>query len=199
MDADPTDVRLLDAWQVAEAQTFFRNVWPMYVHEIAGFDTDFYRLGADGRWLPDIAEDWIARQTPIANLRESSGDSSAGPFQRTHVILVGTRPVGFVCVALPPFKYMPPDVDVLLAELFIASPFRARGIASRVVKQLLLRYHGRWRLCAIHDNLRAIRFWRKTLPTLPIVDFDESTDPRDVTFSFSTLAAPSFHTDWADG
>jgi predicted acetyltransferase len=81
---------------------------------------------------------------------------------------------------------MPTDVDVLLAELFIASPFRARGIASRALEHLLPRYHGRWRLCAIHDNLRAIRFWRKTLPTLPIGDLSESAEPRDVTFSFST-------------
>jgi hypothetical protein len=50
MAVDPTDVRLLDAWQVAEAQTFFRNVWAMYVHEIATFDTDLCRLAADGRW-----------------------------------------------------------------------------------------------------------------------------------------------------
>lgn len=190
MDVDPTDVRLLDAWQVAEAQTFFRNVWPMYVHEIAGFDSDFYRLAADGRWLPDIVEDWIAPQTPVANLRESSGEPADHPFQRTHVILADARPVGFVCVAVPPFKYMPAHVDVLVAELFIASPFRARGIASRAVEHLLRRYQGRWHLCAIHDNLRAVRFWRKTLPTLPIDDLDESTDAREVTFSFSTSAAP---------
>jgi predicted acetyltransferase len=189
VDVELTDVRLVDAWRVPEAQTFFRHVWPMYLHEIAGFDTDFYRLGADGRWLPDIVEDWIALQTPPANLRESSVNPASGPFQRTHVILADARPVGFVCVALPPFKYMPVDVDVLLAELFIASPFRAHGVASRAVAQLLPRYHGRWHLCAIHDNLRAIRFWRKTLPALPIGHLSESTEPRDVTFSFSTTTS----------
>src|SRR5262245_57154212 len=112
---DPADVRLLDSWQGVEAQTFFRNVWPMYVHEISGFDTDFYRLGPDGKWLPDIVEDWIAPQTPVGNLRHSPVNPDGGPFQRTHVIVANDEPVGFVCVGLPPFKHMPGDVDVLLA------------------------------------------------------------------------------------
>jgi predicted acetyltransferase len=187
MDWDPADLRLLDAWEVVEAQTFFRNVWPMYVHEIAGFDTDFYRLDATGRWLPDIVQDWLARETPSANLRRSV-DPTSGPSQRTHVIVAGGVPVGFVCVALPPFKFMPEAVDVQLAELFIVSPFRARGLATRAVELLLPRYQGRWHLAAIHDNHRAIRFWRRTLLSLPLRDLVESTDAREVCWSFCSGA-----------
>ena len=34
-------VTLLDTWRSPEARGFFHNVWPMYVHEISGYDTDF--------------------------------------------------------------------------------------------------------------------------------------------------------------
>lgn len=80
---------------------------------------------------------------------------------------------------------MPADVDVLLAELFIANPFRGRGTAARAIERLLPTYPGRWHICAIRDNLRAIRFWRKTLPTLPIRNLSESAADSGVIFSFS--------------
>src|SRR6185503_6068183 len=63
------EVGLIDAWANREARDFFRNVWPMYVHEIAGYDTEFYRLDPTGRWLPNIVDDWISNPTPPANLR----------------------------------------------------------------------------------------------------------------------------------
>lgn len=181
-----TDVRLLEAWKLPEAQTFFRNVWPMYVHDIAGFDTDFYRLDATGRWLPDIVEDWVAPETPVALLHRAPTDEEPAPRQRCHVIAAGSVNVGFVCVALPPFKYMPQDADVLVGEFFIASPFRGRGIARRSIELLVPRYRGRWYLSAIHDNARAIRFWQKTLPTLPIRELRESAEARELCFSFVT-------------
>ncbi len=178
-------MRLVDAWRETAARTFFLNVWPMYVHELTGFDTDFYRLDPSGRWLPDIVEDWVAPQTPVANLRPSPLGPGVGPFQRAHVIEAGTVPVGFVCVGLPPFKYMPANVDVHVAELFVANPFRARGVGRRAVELLMNRYPGRWHLQAIHDNARAIRFWRHTLPSLQVRDLVEAAEARDVSWFFS--------------
>jgi predicted acetyltransferase len=180
------EVTLLDCWRVPEARTFFENVWPLYVHELTGFDTDFYRLGADGKWVPDLVEGWTAPLTPSANLRHPPVDLAAGPFQRAHVIVANAQPVGFVCVTLPPCKYMPPEADVQVAELFIANPFRARGVAREAVQHLLRRYRGRWHLSAIHDNHRALGFWRKVLPTLPIANLREMAEEREVTFSFVT-------------
>jgi predicted acetyltransferase len=178
------DVGLLDAWRVDEARTFFRNVWPMYVHEISAFDSDFYRLDRSGKWLPDIVEDWLAPQTPEANLRHAPREATSEPVQRTHVIVAGDVPVGFACVGLRPFRYMPETADVILAELFLANPFRGSGIAQRALLSLLPRYRGQWHLNAIHDNARAISFWRKTLPSLPIQDLAESPDGRDLCWSF---------------
>src|SRR3954447_2430974 len=122
------DIALLDAWRVPEAREFFINVWPMYVHEISGFDTDFYALDATGRWQPDIAGDWIANVTPAANLRALRADADpAQPFQRTHVITHGGTPIGFICVGLPPFLYMLEETDCLIAEFFLVRPHRGSG------------------------------------------------------------------------
>src|ERR1700733_12798519 len=101
-------VEIVDAWREANAREFFRNVWPMYVHEIAGFDTDFYVLDAAGRWQPDVVEHWISSVTPNENLRTSRQDlDETQPLQRTHVIVSDARPVGFVCIGVKPFKFMP--------------------------------------------------------------------------------------------
>ena len=179
-------VSLEDAWRSPAAAAFFRNVWPMYVHEISDFDTDFYRLNALGRWQPDIVEDWIAAVTPPANLREAvPDDDPRQPCQRAHVILCDTVPVGFVCVGARPFRYMPPEVDHSLAELFVVHAHRGTGAAAEAVRQVIARYPGRWHLRAIHDNARAIAFWRRALPEMGVDELAESREERDVVFTFS--------------
>jgi len=179
-------VSLADAWRSPAAAAFVRNVWPMYVREIAGFDTDFYHLDAQGRWQPDIVGDWIAAVTPPANLREAvPDDEPRQPCQRAHVILCDTVPVGFVCVGTQPFRYMPPEVDHSLAELFVVHAHRGTGAAAEAVQQVMARYPGQWHLRAIHDNSRAIAFWRRTLPALGVGRLAESSEDRDVIWTFS--------------
>jgi predicted acetyltransferase len=179
-------IAIVDAWQAAEAQAFFRNVWPMYVHEISGFDTDFYALSETGRWLPDIVEDWISSPTPPQNLREArSEDDALQPFQRAHVITCDSRQIGFICIGLQPFKYMPEDADVSIAELFLARAARGNGTAVRALELVLQRYPGRYSLLAIGDNLRAIRFWRKALTVIGVRDLEERSEDRDLVFRFS--------------
>jgi len=184
-------VSLEDAWRSRAAAAFFRNVWPMYVHEISGFDTDFYRLDAVGRWQPDIVEDWIAPVTPRENLRETvRDDDPRQPLQRGHVILCDSVPVGFVCVGAQPFRYMPPEVDHSLAELFVVHAHRGTGAAAEAVRQVIARYPGRWHLRAIHDNARAIAFWRRALPEMGVDELAESHKEHDVVFTFARRRQP---------
>jgi predicted acetyltransferase len=181
------EVAIIDAWRVVAAREFLRNVWPMYVHEISGFDTDFYVLDESGRWTPDIVEDWISSMTPPQNLRITRAEqSSAQQFQRAHVITTGGRPVGFVCVGMRPFKYMPVDADLNIAEFFLIHASRRTGTATRALELLLRRYVGRWHLRAVHDNARAIRFWRKALPSAGVHDLEEGREDNDVVFRFLT-------------
>lgn len=147
---------IVDAWRVPEARVYFRNVWPMYVHEVSGFDTDFYVLDETGRWRRNIVEDWISDVTPPQNLRSLRAEQDrAQPFQRAHVITRDGHPVGFVCVGMQPFKYMPADADLNIAEFFLTHASRGTGAAARVLELVLQQYPGRWHLRAIHDNTRA--------------------------------------------
>lgn len=182
-----SDISLVDAWCSDAARDFFLRTWPMYLHDLSAFDSDFYRLDASGRWLPDIAGDWVSSTTPAQNLRVPRAPADAEqPFQRAHVIVDGERPVGFVCVGLKPFRYMAEEADVILAEFFLVHRSRGIGIAPLVVERLIARYRGRWCLRAIHDNARAIRFWRKTLPARGVVELRERTFEREVVWDFVT-------------
>jgi len=185
------EVRLIDAWREPAARAFFFNVWPMYVHELSGFDTDFYRLDEGGRWQPDIAADWVSTETPAANLRASrdAGDP-AQPFQRTHVITRAGRPVGFACIGLQPFKFMADDVDQTFGELFLIHAARGDGTAARAVELVLRAHPGRWSMLVIHDNARALRFWRKTLPLAGARAIEERENSGDVVLRFTTASAP---------
>jgi predicted acetyltransferase len=187
MDAQ---IALVDAWRDPAARAFFLSVWPLYVHELSAFDTDFYQLDESGRWQPDIAADWIASMTPHANLRvPRASDDAAQPFQRTHLIMRAGRPVGFISVARPPFRYMAEDVDQTLAEMFVVHAARGDGTARRAVELLLRTYSGQWSMLVIHDNARALRFWRKTLPTLGVQSLEERMEGRDFVLRFTTGAA----------
>jgi len=185
MPADPTTIALVDAWRTPAARDFFRNVWPIYVHEISGFDTDFYVLDETGRWLPNVVDTWLSSATPQQHLRVSTSEHApAQPCQRAHVITSDGRPVGFICIGMQPFKYMPDDADLSIAEFFLIHASRGTGAGTRALELLLLRYPGRWHLRAIHDNARAIRFWRKALPAAGVRDIEERSEDRDVVFRF---------------
>lgn len=187
----PAQVALIDAWRDAAARAFFFNVWPMYVHEVSGFDTDFYQLDESGRWQPNIAGDWVASVTPTANLRAPrDADDPAQPFQRTHVITRAGRPVGFACVGVQPFKYMKEDVNQTFAELFLIHAARGDGTAARAVELVLREYTGQWSMPVIHDNARAKAFWRKTLPRVGARTIEERAKDKDLVLRFTTGGAP---------
>jgi predicted acetyltransferase len=183
------EVSLEDAWSSPRAREFFLNVWPMYVHELSAFDSDFYSLSPSGRWLPEIAEDWVFERTPLGNLRgESSPKDGEQPYQRAHVIREDGRAVGFACIGLSPFRYMPPETDVILAEFFLVHRSRGRGVGASAFGVLNARYPGRWSLSAIHDNARAVQFWRKTLPLLGISNLRERVVERERVWDFIVRA-----------
>lgn len=178
-------VAIAEAWRVPEARQFFRNVWPLYVHELSGFGSGFYSLDETGRWLPDIVEDWISEVTPQRNLRVPRQERDAAqPFQRAHVIQHEGRPVGFVCLGMSPFKYMPEDADVTVAECFVSHEVRGTGFADRALELLLRRHAGRWHLRVLPENARALRFWRRALPSLGVRDLVEGREEGDVAFRF---------------
>jgi predicted acetyltransferase len=147
----------------------------MYVHELSAFDPD-YTLDARGIWQPELAEPWAASVTAPEHLRESQLARGAQPFHRAHVIARDQQPVGFACVGFAPFKYMPDDVDFVMAEYFVIHAVRGSGLSRRALELLLARYHGRWYLRALAGNTRAARFWAKTLPLTRARDLQASDE-----------------------
>jgi predicted acetyltransferase len=179
------NVTLVDAWTSPSASRFFRNVFPMYLHEISGYDIHFYSLDETGCWQPDLIADWLAPVTPAANLRSPPlPDHGSQPYQRTQVIISDGRPVGFACLGLPPFRFMPDDVDACIAEFFVIHESRGAGIGHRALELLLPRHHGRWHLRAIHDNERAIRFWAHALQKSGVRDLERRNEEGDVVWRF---------------
>jgi predicted acetyltransferase len=67
---------------------------------------------------------------------------------------------------------------------------RGDGTAARAVELVLRAYSGRWSMLVIHDNARALRFWRKTLPLAGARVIDEREKFGDVVFRFTTGSAP---------
>jgi predicted acetyltransferase len=179
-------VSLVEAWREPGVELFFRNVWPLYLHEISGFDTDFYSLDESGRWTPDLVDDWLSPLTPPQNLREArAADNSAQPFQRSYVIAIDGRPVGFICVGAQPFAFMPADVDFSVSEFFLIHAARGTDVATRALGLLFERNPGRWSLQVIHDNARALRFWRRALPSRGVRDLEERRQGGEVEFRFA--------------
>ena len=178
-------VELADVWTTPAAEEFFRNVWPMYVHELSGFGADFYTLDARGRWQPEIVDDWAAPVTLDELLRETRSESDPRqPFQRAHVVLGDGVPVGFVCVSVSPFRFMAPDVDFELGEMFLVHTHRGAGVAERALGEVLSRYPGRWCLRVLPGNARAIRFWQRALPLTGARDLRHAEGDADVVWRF---------------
>jgi predicted acetyltransferase len=182
------NVKLIDPASSPDSKQFFLNTWPMYVHELAGLGSRFYSLDARGCWQPHISPDWVATVTADVNLRwPVAADDPRQPLQRTHVIARGHTAMGFVCVGLAPFKYMPDDVDYELSELFLTHGHRGHGVSRRALELLLASYPpGRWSLRVLPGNARALRFWSKVLPALGVRELERGLDRDDVTWRFVT-------------
>ena len=97
--------------------------------------------------------------------------------------------MGFACVGVQPFKFMADDVDQTFGELFVIHAARGDGTAARAVELVLRAYSGRWSMLVIHDNARALRFWRKTLPLAGARAIEEREKNADVVLRFTTGGA----------
>lgn len=179
-------IQLIDATSTRDTRAFFLNTWPMYVHELSGLGASGYTLDEIGRWQPNVASNWLAPITPSVNLRiVKSAIAAQQPYQRAHLILRESRPIGFACVGLNPFKYMPEHCDRCIGEFFLIHGERAQGIGQQALTAILQHYPaGTWYLRALYGNARAVRFWSKALPAVGALAVEQGSDGEAVTFSF---------------
>ena len=144
-----------------------RRLYPLYLHDLSGF-TDHYTLDEDARWQPYYLDDWLARPA-------------------THSLLIrvdGAR-AGFALVAEQPFPFMPAEVDFHLAEFFVATPYRRRGVGRAGALSALRAFSGSWNLSVVERNLPALAFWRSVLEELTGGDYTEVDGEGEVSHRFS--------------
>jgi len=77
-------------------------------------------------------------------------------------------------------KYAPKEMDYYVFEFFLLRPYRGKDIASIAAKQIFDKFSGKWGLYVaakeIGTNLRAEKFWRKTISSYTNDNFQEKYD-----------------------
>lgn len=150
----------LEARAVAPAeQDLFRSLYALYLHDLSEF-TDFYRLGADGRWSPDYLPTWLDRDNPLVH-----------PF----LFWLDGLPVGFALIGAKPFPHMSPEADFRLSEFFILRAHRRGGLGARAATALFARFHGRWEIAQLPANRPATAFWLAVVSRYSGGDFEALT------------------------
>jgi predicted acetyltransferase len=142
-----------------------RRLYPLYLHDLARW-SDHYRLDGDGRWQPSYVDDFLSRRECAAYLFRFDGAAA-----------------GFAWVGRGDFPRKRPDRDQRLAELFVAAPFRRRGVGRTGAAEVLAAHRGAWQLEVVDGNEPALAFWRSVLAGR---DVHEEPGEGDLVFLFDT-------------
>jgi predicted acetyltransferase len=156
------EVRRVETEREREA---VRNLYPLYLHDLARWST-YYRLDEDGRWQPSHVDDFLQREEGAAYLVRADGAAA-----------------GFAWVGAGDFPRKRADRDFRLAELFVAAPFRRRGLGRALAETAIGSHRGRWQLEVIDGNEPALVFWRAFLAGRA---YHEEPGDGDMVFLFET-------------
>ncbi len=64
-------------------------------------------------------------------------------------------------------------------DLYVLPRFRGRGIASEVVRQVVLASDHPWLICVFRADAQALRFWRRAFERLPFASVHEESPSED--------------------
>jgi len=137
----PPEVRVVPVADEAAGAVIGR-LFPLYLHDLSAF-TDYYRVGADGRWAPDHLPTWLASPEATALL-----------------VLADDGPAGFVLVAHAGFPYVPAGPDHTMGEFFVLAGWRRRGVGRHAADLVFDAFPGTWRVEQLRRNIAATAFWR---------------------------------------
>ena len=170
-------VTLRDATPSAEDRAWIARVYPEYVNELAlrvnGTAASFPVMGEHGNRQPE----WLLRW-----FRDD----------RTHplVIYAQGQPAGFALVAYPltpPAPGQPPVHE--MAEFYIRSTHRRRGVGAEAAKLIFRRFGGDWRVSEARRNTPAVAFWRRVISRYTQGAYTERLVDGDVRQTFRTPAS----------
>ena len=131
------------------------RLYALYLHDLAEFG-DHYRLDEEARWQPYYLDDMLGRDDCECLL-----------------IKAAELPVGFALVGRRPFPHMAPEADLILAEFFVARPYRGRGLGREAAQAVVAGRGGLWQLRVLPANEPALAFWRRVLPGAEVVELPD--------------------------
>lgn len=168
----PVTVR--DARNSPLDREWIRTVYRDYLSELSVSKTGLF---------PALGE-WDAREGEF--LAGWFADSSAHPF----VILSDGHHAGFALVARPP-AFPKTSVNFRMAEFFITSNSRRRGVGASAAALLFARFAGDWEVLEDEGNRAALQFWRRVIERQTLGRFSETRSGGEVRHRFRTEAHPS--------
>jgi len=133
------------------------GIYREYLNDLAPQGTGaFPRLTEVGHTEPDQLANWFA-------------DSTTHPL----VIVKDAHTVGFALVRRQSAHAREGKAGFLMAEFFVAQPYRRRGVGQAAVRLILDRYAGSWHIMEYQRNQHATSFWRKVVRAYTAGRFQE--------------------------
>ncbi|WIV12461.1 GNAT family N-acetyltransferase [Proteiniborus sp. MB09-C3] len=148
-----------------ENANIIKNIYPLYLHdlsEVYGNVPNEYGI------YEDESIKTLAEQYDVQNIWFQK-PNLLFPF----IIMVDGKPAGFDLVSTG--EYAPKGMDYYVYEFFLLRPYRGKDIASIAAKQIFDKFLGKWGLYVAPSgtNLRAEKFWRKTINDYAKGKFEE--------------------------
>ena len=95
------------------------------------------------------------------------------------LILQNNQPVGFALVNRPPRTQRDP-VDFRMAEFFVQSGSRRRGLGRLAAQLIFRRFAGEWEISEFQSNVGAVAFWRAVVFEFTGGQYREARDNGEV-------------------
>ena len=103
-----------------------------------------------------------------------------------YFIKVNGNLAGFVMVNDYPIKNM--ETKYSMSEFFVMYKYRKIGVGTFVVKYILEKYKGKWRLMYHPKNIVSKKFWHKVIEEFTNGKFEIVKDNKDAYYDDGTIA-----------
>lgn len=139
-----------------EDKDIIKNLFPLFAHDISEYDED-EDVDSRGRFAIEFLDMYWKEQDLIPLLINVKG-----------------RIAGFIL--LQTGKYAPPSKeDYYIGQFFILKRYRRKGIGKEAVRQLFIRYPGKYLIGQLINNIPAIKFWKSAYSYCE-VQYSETTE-----------------------
>ncbi len=115
----------------------------MYQNELSQYSDEFQELDESG-YLD-------------ANAVDVYFDNNASVIP--YIVLKDNHIIGILVLSKPP--YVKPGFDYCIQEFFLIGSSRGKGIADKVIHELLMLHPGKYCFIVLKHNLRAMKFWNR--------------------------------------